>query len=102
MSSPFQFLPRPSNTVIFSSLQNKNENRGTSWISDLLAEDWTTLGTAREMGEKTAKFVQTELKNTWGSAHLAVFSEEEAKNWVLGVSVLFLTERYKHDLVDAM
>ena len=71
-------------------------------LTDLLAEDWTTLGTACEMGEKTAKFFRTELENTWGSAHLAIFSEEEAKNWVLGVSVLFLTERYKHDLVDAM
>ena len=71
-------------------------------LTDLLAKDWTMLGTAREMGEKTAKFFQTELENTWGSAHLAVFSEEGAKNWVLGVSVLFLTERYKHDLVDAM
>ena len=71
-------------------------------LTDLLTEDWTTLGTTREIGEKTAKFFWTELENTWGSAHLAIFSDEEAKNWVLGVSVLFLTERYKHDLVDAM
>ena len=55
-------------------------------LTDLLAEDWAKLGTTREIGEKTARFFRTELENTWGSKHLAVFEEEEAKNWVLGVS----------------
>ena len=37
------------------------------------------------MGEKTARFFRTEMEATWGQKHLAVFDEEEARNWVLGV-----------------
>ena len=55
-------------------------------LTDLLAEDWSQLGSTLEMGEKTAKFFQMELENTWGSKHLAIFDEEEAPNWILGVS----------------
>ena len=54
-----------------------------------MAEDWAKLGSTREMGEQTAKFFRTELENTWGARHLAVFDEEEAKNWVLGVRIPF-------------
>ena len=54
-------------------------------LTDLLAEDWSQLGSTCEMGEKTAKFFQMELENTWGSKHLAVFDEEEARNWILGI-----------------
>ena len=54
-------------------------------LTDLLTEDWSQLGSTREMGEKTAKFFWMELENMWGSKHLAVFDEEEARNWILGV-----------------
>ena len=57
-------------------------------LADLLAEDWAKLGSVKEMGEKTQRFFREELEKTWGSKHLAVLSEEEAKNWLLGVSVL--------------
>ena len=53
-------------------------------------EDWAQHGSTREMGEKTAKFFRTEMENTWGQKHLAVFDEEEAHNWVLGVSFQIL------------
>ena len=56
-------------------------------LTDLLAEDWSQLGSTHEMGEKTAKFFWMELENTWGSKHLAVFDKEEACNWILGVSI---------------
>ena len=56
-------------------------------LMDLLAEDWAKLGTTREMGEKTVRFFRTELENTWGSKHLVIFEDEEAKNWVLGVGI---------------
>ena len=57
-------------------------------LTDLLAEDWAKLGSVKEMGEKTQKFFREELEKTWGAKHLAVFSEEEAKSWLLGVSIL--------------
>ena len=56
-------------------------------LTDLLAEDWAKLGSVKEMGEKTQHFFHEELEKTWGAKHLAVFSEEEAKSWILGVSV---------------
>ena len=56
-------------------------------LTDLLAEDWAKLGSIKEMGEKTQCFFHEELEKTWGAKHLAVFSEEEAKSWILGVSV---------------
>ena len=55
-------------------------------LTDLIAEDWASLGSVREMGSTTAKFFRQEMEATWGSKHLAVFSEDEAKNWILGVS----------------
>ena len=58
-------------------------------LTDLLAEDWAQLGTCREMGKKTIKFFRTELENTWGSSHIAIFDEEEARNWVLGVGICY-------------
>ena len=53
----------------------------------LLAEDWSALGLVHEMGLDTSKFFQQELEKSWGSAHLAVFDDEEARNWILGVSI---------------
>ena len=55
-------------------------------LTDLLAEDWAKLGSIKEMGEKTQCFFCEELEKTWGTKHLAVFSKEEAKSWILGVS----------------
>ena len=56
-------------------------------LTDLLAEDWSQLGSICEMGEKTAQFFQMALENTWGSKHLASFNKDEARNWILGVSI---------------
>ena len=56
-------------------------------LTDLLVEDWSQQGSTCEMGKKTAKVFQMELENTWGSKHLAVFDEEKARNWILGVSI---------------
>ena len=56
-------------------------------LTDLLAKDWASLGSVREMGSTTAKFFRQEMEATWGSKHLAVFSEDEAKNWILGVRI---------------
>ena len=63
-------------------------------LTDLLAEDWASLGCVREMGSTTTKFFHQEMELTSGSKHLAVFSEDEAKNWILGVSTHFPT--FKH------
>ena len=57
-------------------------------LTDLLAEDWSVLGSVWQMGLDTAKFFRQELEKTWGSKHLAVLDEIEAGNWVMGVSVL--------------
>ena len=66
---------------------------------DLLAKDSAKLGTTWEIGEKTACFFQMELENTWGAKHLAVFEDEEAKNWVLSVSVqLFPVQEFDLEL----
>ena len=54
-------------------------------LCDLLAEDWISLGSVREMGDATQKFFRAEMEKTWGEKHLGMFSEEEAKKWVLGV-----------------
>ena len=54
-------------------------------LCDLLAEDWVSLGSVREMGDATQKFFRAEMEKSWGEKHLCVFSEEEAKKWVLGV-----------------
>ena len=39
------------------------------------------------MGVDTIRFFRQEMERTWGSKHLAVFDEEEARNYVLGVSI---------------
>ena len=57
-------------------------------LTDLLLEDWRKLGSCREMGETTLKYVRTEMERTWGSDHLAVFEEGEAQKWLLGVRSL--------------
>ena len=54
-------------------------------LCDLLAEDWVSLGSVREMGDATQRFFQAEMEKLWGEKHLSVFSEDEAKKWVLGV-----------------
>ena len=66
-------------------------------LTDLLAEDWASLGSVREMGSTTAKFFRQEMEATCQpvlTKHLVVFSEDEAKNWILGVSTHFPT--FKH------
>ena len=55
-------------------------------LCDLLAEDWVSLGSVREMGDATQRFFRAEMEKSWGEKHLSVFSEDEAKKWVLGVS----------------
>ena len=55
-------------------------------LCDLLAEDWKSLGSVREMGLDTQKFFRVELEPSWGSKHLAVLDEEEAGKWLMGVS----------------
>ena len=56
-------------------------------LTDLLEEDWKSLGSVREMGLDMAKFFRKELEKTWGSKHLAILDETEAGNWVMGVGV---------------
>ena len=56
-------------------------------LTDLLAEDWAKLGAVKEMGADTEWYFRQEMEKTWGAKHLAVFSEEEARKWVLGVSI---------------
>ena len=46
-----------------------------------------SLGTCRELGEESAKFIRHELETTWGSSHLAVLDEQEAQKWLLGVGL---------------
>ena len=55
-------------------------------LCDLLAEDWVHLGSVHEMGDATQKFFRAEIEKSWVEKHLCVFSDEEAKKWVLGVS----------------
>ena len=35
----------------------------------------------------TLRFIRTEMKRSWGDKKLAVFDEEEAQKWVVGVGV---------------
>ena len=42
-------------------------------------------GSVCEIGDATQKFFRVEMEKSWGEKHLCVFSEEEAKKWVLGV-----------------
>ena len=55
-------------------------------LTDLMMEDWQQLGSYREVGETTMKFIRTEMERTWGESHLAVLEEGEAQRWLLGVS----------------
>ena len=75
-------------TLTYVLLLSEAANRTPGQIEDLcdlLAEDWVTLGSVREMGHATQKFFRAEMEKSWGEKHLCVFSEEEAKKWVLGV-----------------
>ena len=56
-------------------------------LTDLLAEDWAKLRAAKEMGADTERFFRQEMEKTWGAKHLAVFFEEKARKWLLGVSI---------------
>ena len=58
-------------------------------LSDMLLEDFKNFPQVRELGESSAPFICQEMEKTWGEGHLAVLSEEEAQNWLLGVSSLF-------------
>ena len=35
----------------------------------------------------TLRFIRTEMERSWGDKKLAVFDEEEAQKWVVGVGV---------------
>ena len=67
-------------------------------LTDLLAEDWSKLGSVRDMGADSKRFFRAEMEKSWGKKHLAVLDEEEAKKWLLGVSISFT---HKGDLVVA-
>ena len=58
-------------------------------LSDMLLEDFKNFPQVRELGESSARFIHQEMERTWGEGHLAVLSEEEAQNWLLGVGSLF-------------
>ena len=55
------------------------------YLKDLLLEDWRKLGNCREIGMDTLRFIRTEMERSWGDKKLAVFDEEEAQKWVVGV-----------------
>ena len=59
-------------------------------LTDLLAEDWSQLGSVRDMGAANKRFFHAEMEKCWGQKHLAVLDEEEAQKWLLGVTRLFL------------
>ena len=61
-------------------------------LTDLLAEDWSQLGSVRDLGAGNKRFFREELEKSWGQKHLAVLDEEEAQKWLLGVSNHFLTQ----------
>ena len=61
-------------------------------LLDMLLEDFKNFPQVRELGESSAQFIQQEMERTWGEGHLAVLSEEEAQNWLLGVGSLFSPE----------
>ena len=89
-TSPTSLSIPPLRTIykLFLSLFIEREAGNIDDLTDLLAQDWAGLGTCREMGVDTARFFRTEMENLWGSKHLCVFSEDEAKHWVLGVRLL--------------
>ena len=79
-----------SSLLLFASPEKEARTPGhVEDLCDLLAKDWASMGSVREMGVDTAHFFRQEMERTWGSKHLAVLDEEEAKNYVLGVSTLF-------------
>ena len=55
-------------------------------LTDLLLEDWRVLGNCRELGQTTLKFIRAEMERSWGDSKLAIFDEQEAQKWILGVS----------------
>ena len=69
--------------VIFSEC-----NPGTiKDLTDLLAEDWSQLGSIWDMGAANKRFFRAEMEQTWGQKHLAVLDKEEAHKWLLGVHI---------------
>ena len=84
----FQVVDNPS--ILFLEKASRTPGQIED-LCDLLAEDWAKLGTVREMGLDTSRFFRQELEKTWGSKHLAMLDEEEARTWVLGVSIPVLT-----------
>ena len=55
-------------------------------ITDIFFEDFKNFPQTRELGEESARFVREEMEKTWGDSRLAVLSEDEAQQWILGVS----------------
>ena len=60
-------------------------------LTDLLAEDWSKLGSVRDMGEASKRFFRAEMEQTWGHKHLAVLDENEAQKWLLGVRIFYIS-----------
>ena len=58
-------------------------------LTDLVIENYKDFLEARQLGEKSARFIRQEMEATWGQGHLAVLSEDEAQRWLLGVSGFF-------------
>ena len=85
LNHPLFYYPFPQVPAYLLLLEREAGN--IEDLTDLLGEDWSQFGSTCEMGKKTAKFFRMELENTWGSKHLAVFDKEEARNWILGVSI---------------
>ena len=60
-------------------------------LTDLLLEDWAQLGSCRELGESTSRFLREEMERTWGEEHVTLFHEKEAQKWLVGVSIILFT-----------
>ena len=52
-----------------------------------MLEDYKNFPKVPEFGEETARYIRQEMEDTWGSEHLSVLPEDEAQQWILGVSL---------------
>ena len=71
-------------------------------LTDLLTEDWSQLGSVRDMGAANKRFFRAEMEKCWGQKHLAVLDEEEAQKWLLGVTRSFLSRAASRSLRKAV
>ena len=88
---PMSIIPQVIHQFLFLSERNPGMIED---LTDLLAEDWSKLGSVCDMGEANKRFFRAEMEKTWGQKHLAVLDEEEAHKWLLGVciSIFFISE----------